>query len=188
MIETITIRENALPSDMGALLKDYPRETWTAHPNFKQATQNWLGAHRAFRKLSKVMREETQSYLNHDLPGDELAGGLAYYGDALVRNLYGHHHWEDRSYFPELSAADPRFDTGLAILEKDHVCFNDLLEQLTRKANRVIKLVQLDETAAYDEAGELLPITQKVQTLLTRHLSDEEELAVPIILHHKLRG
>ena len=27
-----------------------------------------------------------------------------------------------------------------------------------------------------------------IEALLDRHLADEEELAVPIILHHKLRG
>lgn len=91
-------------------------------------------------------------------------------------------------YFPELSAADARFDKGLAILEEDHQCLNGMLEKLTLKANRVIKLMQLDEKSAYDEAGELLPITESVEALLTRHLTDEEDLAVPIILHYRLRG
>jgi hypothetical protein len=30
--------------------------------------------------------------------------------------------------------------------------------------------------------------TGTIETFLKRHLSDEEELAVPIILHHHLRG
>ena len=29
---------------------------------------------------------------------------------------------------------------------------------------------------------------ETIETFLQRHLSDEEELAVPIILHHRLRG
>ena len=63
-----------------------------------------------------------------------------------------------------------------------------MLFQLSRTANRAIKLVQLDEAQAREEAGKLQPVTGTIESLLARHLSDEEELAVPIILHHRLRG
>ena len=106
----------------------------------------------------------------------------------MVGNLHGHHGWEDHSYFPELSAADPRFDTGLEILEKDHEVLDAVLDVFTRTANRTIKLIQLDEKQAREEAGKLLEVARAIKALLARHLSDEEELAVPIILHHRLRG
>ncbi len=188
LMEAPKFRETDLPPGMDKLLQDYPRASWDAHKGFAQATRNWLGAHKAFRKLSRFTREDTQRYLDKTVEAEKFASNLSYFGNALVANLYGHHHWEDMEYFPELSAADPRFDSGLAILEEDHQCLNGLLENLTLKANRVIKLVQLDESAAYEEAGELLPVTEAVETLLTRHLADEEDLAVPIILHHRLRG
>jgi hypothetical protein len=31
-------------------------------------------------------------------------------------------------------------------------------------------------------------VTETIEAFLRRHLPDEEELAVPIILHHRLRG
>jgi hypothetical protein len=39
-----------------------------------------------------------------------------------------------------------------------------------------------------DEAGRLHELTQDIGGFLNRHLTDEEDLAVPILLHHALRG
>ena len=188
MSNQTNIRTEGLPDEMRILLGAYPRDAWQAHPNFAQSTQNWLGAHRMFRQLSQITRSDTETYLDKNSTHDNYAARISYYGDALVRNLHGHHHWEDHVYFPELSAADPRFDKGLAILESDHQQLDKVLEQFTDHANRTIKLIQLDESKARDEAGLVHQAAQDIETLLTRHLADEEELAVPIILHHKLRG
>ena len=59
---------------------------------------------------------------------------------------------------------------------------------MTRKSNRVIKLATLDEAQAREETNAVLPAATAIEMFLKRHLSDEEELAVPIILHHRLRG
>lgn len=182
------IRNIPLPENMRALLAEYPRSGWRSHPNFRQATKNWLRAHRMFRRLAALIHREIKVYLAGDLESNEFAVGLSYYGDALVQNLHGHHHWEDRVYFPELAKAEPRFKARLDMLETDHQALNILLDAFTRQSNRVVKLIQLDETQAQEEAAILPPICEKLEALLSRHLSDEEDLAVPIILHHKLRG
>lgn len=188
MTELVDIRTDPMPEEMRLLLSDYPRDNWEDYPGFKEKTRHWLGAHQMFRQLGSLMRTETESFLDHDREPQEYAAWLSYYGNALVGNLHGHHGWEDHSYFPELSAADPRFDAGLEILEKDHELLDGVLDQFTRVANRTIKLVQLDESAAREEAGAVHSRAKVIEALLARHLSDEEELAVPIILHHRLRG
>lgn len=188
MLDDFDIRTDDMPTEMQSLLRTYPRDTWDAHPGFREKTQHWLGAHRMFRQLSATVRKDTESYLNGDKDAQDYAGRLSYRGNALVGNLHGHHGWEDHSYFFELSAAEPRFDAGLEILEKDHADLDIVLDRFTRTANRTIQLVQLDEAAARDEAGKLLGIAQTIEAFLKRHLCDEEELAVPIILHHRLRG
>jgi hypothetical protein len=188
MLDQFNIRTDDMPTEMQSLLRSYPRETWDAHPGFHEKTKHWLGAHRMFRTLSASVRKNTESYLNGDKDAHDYAGRLSYRGNALVGNLHGRHGWEDHSYFPELAAADPRFDAGLEILEKDHADLDAVLDSFTRTANRTIQLVQLDESAVRDEAGKLHAIAQTIEAFLERHLSDEEELAVPIILHHRLRG
>ncbi|MEE9319540.1 MAG: hemerythrin domain-containing protein [Granulosicoccus sp.] len=188
MKQDFDIRTEGMPEEMQLLLRTYPRDGWEAHPGFKDKTRQWLGAHQMFRRLGDLVRSETESYLDKARAPREYAARLHHYGGILVGNLHGHHGWEDHSYFPELSAADPRFDAGLKILEKDHEALNLVLETFTDSANRLINLIQHDDKLARDEAGKLHSTIETIEAFLQRHLSDEEELAVPIILHHRLRG
>jgi len=48
--------------------------------------------------------------------------------------------------------------------------------------------ILLDEQQTHGVAGKLHGVAETIEAFLERHLSDEEELAVPIILHHRLRG
>ncbi|MCV6596209.1 MAG: hemerythrin domain-containing protein [Mangrovicoccus sp.] len=187
-LNTYQMRDFEMPEEMGFLLARYPREDWEAHPGFKDKTRHWMGAHQMFRQLAERVRLDTQAVLNKDIALGDYVGRLSYFGGNLLRNLHGHHGWEDHSYFPELSAADPRFEAGLALLEQDHVDLNLVLDDMSRKANRVIKLATLDERQATEEANAVLPAALAIEAFLQRHLTDEEDLAVPIILHHRLRG
>lgn len=188
MLDTYTIRQNDMPEEMRFLLDQYPRDDWEAHPGFKEKTRHWLAAHQMFRRVAKRIRLDTEGLLDKDMALDNYAGRLSSYGGNLVGNLQGHHGWEDHRYFPELSKADPRFDAGLELLEKDHADLDMVLEDFTRGANRLIKLSALDAAQAYEEAGAVHKASETIEAFLKRHLSEEEELAVPIILHHRLRG
>ncbi len=188
MTQDFQVRTEGMPEEMQFLLRTYPRDDWEAHPGFKEKTKHWLSSHQMFRRLSETVRKDTEHYLDGNKDAADYAKRLSYRGNALIGNLHGHHGWEDYSYFPELSAADPRFDVGLEILDKDHKSLDLVLEKFTISANRLLKLIQLDEKSARDEAGKLHRVAETIEAFLQRHLSDEEELAVPIILHHRLRG
>ncbi len=186
---TYAIHErDGLPVEFQTLLADYPREAWPDHPNFAQSIQHWMGAHQMFKRLGAILTKETQMFLDRNRSVDEFGGRIGFYGNQLVNNLHGHHHWEDHEYFPELSAADNRFDVGLDMLETDHTEMDKILDDFTNVGNRTLKLSQLDPALAYEEAGKLLTTTQAIETFLARHLADEEDLVVPILLHHKMRG
>lgn len=188
MTQHTIFQRQGLPKEMQILLRDYPRDAWPDHPNFTGSIQNWMGAHQMFRQLGKICRSETELYLNKDRDADEFAVRLGHYGNLLVGNLQGHHNWEDRSFFPELQRADARFESGLDLLEADHVVMHDILERFTLGANRVIKLAQLEEAQARTEAGALHKTSTEIEKFLARHLTDEEDLVVPILVHHKMRG
>jgi hemerythrin-like domain-containing protein len=141
-----------------------------------------------FRRVAERVRLDTEAVLNKDIALGDYVGRLSYFGGNLVANLHGHHGWEDRVYFPELSAADPRFETGLEVLEQDHADLDVVLDSFTTSANRAIKLVHLDEAQAREEIAAVRDKAEVIEAFLQRHLGDEEDLAVPIILHHRLRG
>ena len=188
MLDTYKMRSQDLPDEMRFLYESYPRDDWEAHPGFKEKTRHWLAAHSMFRRVAQRVRLDTEAILSKDIALGDYVGRLSYFGGALVSNLHGHHGWEDHVYFPELSAADPRFDAGLDLLEQDHADLDVVLDDMTRKANRVIKLATLEEARALEEANAVLPVAEAIEAFLNRHLGDEEDLAVPIILHHRLRG
>lgn len=188
MLDTTMIRQTDMPAEMQTLFRSYPRDEWPQHPGFKEKTKHWLSAHQMFRRLAKQLRTQTETLLDRNMDPREYAERLSYLGAQLVNNLHGHHTWEDRSYFPELSSADPRFDRGLEILEQDHIDMDRILDQFSHHANRTIKLITLDPSQALREADYVHQSAAKIEGFLNRHLSDEEELAVPIILHYRLRG
>ena len=139
------VRTDDMPTEVHVLLDDYPRETWPAHAGFKDKTRQWLGAHQMFRRLSARVTQDAESFLDGNMDAKTYVDGLVSRRGTLVGNLHGHHHWEDHSYFPELSAADSRFNTGIEILEKDHIVLNEVLDNFIRTANRAITRLELDD-------------------------------------------
>lgn len=182
------IRREDMPRDMRLLLDMHPRESWEAHPGFRDKTRHWLAAHAMFRKLAEQSRRSAEAMIDDEMDVGDFAKRIAFFGGHLVNNLHGHHGWEDRSFFPELALADPRFERGLDLLEKDHADLDVVLDHFTRHANRAIKLAQLDQTQVRDEAALVQQGARTIEAFLARHLTDEEDLAVPIILQHRLRG
>ncbi|WGI20818.1 hemerythrin domain-containing protein [Amylibacter sp. IMCC11727] len=187
MLENLETRQG-LPVEMQTLLRDYPRDAWPDHPNFAASIQNWLGAHVMFGRLADIVEKDTQTQLDRNSDLRDYVGRLGHFGNLLVANLHGHHTWEDRNYFPELSRADPRFDGGLQMLEADHEVLDAGLQRLTEHANRTIQLATLDPKQVREQAALVLQDVRDVKTYLGRHLPDEEDLIVPILLHHKMRG
>ena len=139
MLDTYTMRTTDMPTEMRALLNKYPRDSWDAHPGFKEKTRHWMQAHQMFRRVAEKIREDTEAFLDKDISAEGYAARLAHFGGGLVRNLHGHHGWEDHSYFPELMRADARFEAGLDLLEQDHADLDVVLDDFTRRSNRVIQ-------------------------------------------------
>lgn len=187
MTQTVHLRQGPLPQEMRTLLHDYPRDAWPDHPHFARSIQNWLGAHQMFRDLGNHIETQTQRMLDKDIDEDRYLNTLNRYGTALIQNLHGHHSWEDQSYFPELSRADPRFDRGLDVLESDHDMLDKVLDDFTRTLVRAIHVTQ-DADALTSDCATILGHADVINRFLSRHLADEEDLVVPILLHHKMRG
>ncbi len=186
-LENYTARA-PMPDAQKILFQDYPRDAWSEHPNFKQKTMNWMNAHQGFKGLAEICCGAVEFGLDKKWSEEKVAQYLGYYGNMMVQSLHGHHNWEDRSFFPEIIAADSRAEAGLDLLESDHQELDMRLDTITHQANRVLKLTDLDPTQLQDELGLLQPELKALGKLLERHLEDEEDLIVPIIIHNKLRG
>jgi hypothetical protein len=62
-----------------------------------------------------------------------------------------------------------------------------VLDDFTRTLVRAIHVTQ-DADALTSDCATILGHADVIKRFLSRHLADEEDLVVPILLHHKMRG
>ena len=176
-------QRTGLPDALRVLLAEYPREGWAADPNFQGLVSFWLERHMMFRKLMALMQADTEALLDRTLNPMQFSSKLNRLGSNFLNDLHGHHRIEDQHYFPVLAAKERSIARGFAILDLDHHAIDGHLETFAKGANAILQR-QADRTAMQDAAGRFRTDLIRLDGFLNRHLIDEEELIVPIILRH----
>ncbi|GGE48726.1 hemerythrin domain-containing protein [Actibacterium pelagium] len=177
-------KREGLPDALKVLLNEYPRDIWQAHPGFDGLIRFWLERHMMFRRLMDVLTAETQKRLDKEVDARAYQASVSRFGSMLVGDLHGHHNIEDMHYFPVLAKLDTRVSRGFDILDRDHHALDDILYRYVEAANAVINA----DAQSTRETAKFLDETQSLEALLSRHLIDEEELVVPVILKHGANG
>lgn len=177
---------DALPEPLRLLLNEYPREAWEGHPHFRGLVTFWLERHMMFRQLLARLAQDGEEILDRQMEGQAYALRLARYGQMLLEHLHGHHRIEDQQYFPLLVQAEPRLERGFDMLERDHQALDPALSVFADKANAVLTVAE-DEDAAREAVPAVMQEVSGLERLLDRHLTDEEDLVVPVILHSGLQ-
>lgn len=167
---------DGLPDALRVLLEDFPRETWPDHNNFAGLVAFWLDRHLMFRKLMTALIEDAEQAVDRKIDAQTHVAKLSRYGSMLLQNLHGHHQIEDHHYFPILATREPVLNKGFELLDSDHHAMDGLLNRFADGANAVIQ--------GNSEPGEFRKELLSFQSMLNRHLIDEEELVVPVILKH----
>lgn len=170
-----------LPEHLRVLADRYPRAEWRGHMNFNDLTSFWLERHLMFRQVLDKVIGDTQAHLD----GKALRYGpeLSRYTGFFLDQLHGHHQIEDQHYFPQFMAMDKRLEQAFDILDADHHALDHHLNSLADHTNQVLRALQQGQKAR-DEAGRLLAAQEGFKTFLDRHLMDEEEIIVPIVLEY----
>lgn len=184
MQQNLSLIERAsLPDALRVLLAEYPRAGWEQDPGFNGLIQFWLDRHLMFRRLMSEMTKGTEALLDRKTKAEQYLSMVSRYGGMFVNGLHEHHTIEDTYYFPKLVTKDARIEKGFDILDRDHHDLDALLADFVSRANEVINLGGSREklqTAAGHFQSELAMLTR----LMDRHLVDEEELIVPVILRY----
>lgn len=177
---------DGLPDALRVLVSSYPRHIWDTDPGFDGLVRFWLDRHLMFRKLLDTLRTEAETRLDGAMDGGAYGNRLARLGGMFVNELHGHHMIEDHHYFPVLAERDARLSRGFALLDADHHALDSFLEGFVTSANGVLRAA--DEASAKEATAPLLSDLTRLNRLLDRHLTDEEDLIVPVILKYGTDG
>ncbi len=170
-----------LPPDLVTLLAEWPRSGWSDVPEFEGLASFWLDRHLGFRQLLGTIRQDAEGAGSGSMDPMRWKQRLVRAGEPLVDGLIGHHQIEDQSYFPAMLTLEPRLARGFDLLDRDHHALDALLQGFVASAN--LALVADDPCEAAKVFHQTLGGFERQ---LVRHLEDEEDLIIPVILKHQM--
>ena len=182
-IEALALaRRSGWPEDMRVLLDRYPREKWEAHANLGEMTRFWLSRHAMFRELSGAIEKVTEQFRAGRLPPIEFARKFVPRLQSVLDQLNVHHQIEDFHYFPIFRAADARLAIGFDVLEGDHHHIHAEMARTAKNANALLRALRSDTDTLRRCSDGYADASAVLLKGLIRHLDDEEDLIVPLIL------
>jgi hemerythrin-like domain-containing protein len=177
-----------LPDDLRYLLAKYPREEWQAHANIHGMAGMWLERHDFFREMGGLLTGGISDYREGRKDAQAFARFFAPRLNNLLGHLDGHHNVEDQHYFPVFAAAESRLKRGFDILDADHHTIHAALERNAEAGNAFLRALQEDKDRQRFAADAYADENARLVAMLTRHLGDEEDLIIPLILDRGDRG
>jgi hemerythrin-like domain-containing protein len=172
-----------LSEEMLFLLRQYPRDVWQKHPNLGGMARFWLDRHNGFRQLGGVLEDALSRFREGEMEPAAFGGFFAPRLQHFLSELHHHHMIEDQHYFPVFVAAETRLTRGFEVLEGDHEAIHERIEQVIASANGLLGHLQgTDRDATRRAADSYAGDSARLIGGLMRHLDDEEDLIVPLIL------
>ena len=180
-------RRAGLPADLKALLERYPREIWTGHDNLGATARFWLSRHDMFRELGGQLGAGLSRYRDGVLQPDDFRRWFVPRLQFFLQQLEHHHQIEDEHYFPVFQRAEPRLARGFDLLDGDHHLIHEDILAVADGANGLYRVAsasgeQMVGDAARRAAEAFGNSSERLLGRLTRHLTDEEDLIIPLIL------
>ena len=170
---------HGLPDEFLVLARLYPRRVWRDHPDFSDLAAFWLDRHLMFREVLSRMQSATQMHMARAQPrfGPEIARYTGFFLD----QLHAHHTIEDQHLFPQMIPLDARLTRAFDMLDRDHHALSAQIDALATTTNQVLDQIRQGQ---FGEAGPLGDVQAQFKTFLNRHLEDEEEVIVPLLLKY----
>jgi hypothetical protein len=175
-------RRNGWPEDLRVLIARYPREQWEGHANLGEMARFWLSRHAMFRELAIMIAATEMQFRNGALSAVEFPRQFVPRLQFLLSQLGVHHQIEDLHYFPIFRAADARLARGFDVLESDHHAIHGTMAETADAANALLRALSGDADALRRCGDNYAQASGALIKGLIRHLDDEEDLIVPLIL------
>lgn len=173
-----------LPHEFRLILGEHPRAGWPDHADFNGLAAFWRDRHLAFRRMLASLATDAGAMLERQIAPETYAARLSRLGSRLLGDLLGHHQVEDDVYFPELARLEPKIARGFDMLDADHHALHGLIDRFATGGNAV--LTAKGDPARHEAVRRFTVDLGAFDRLLTRHLADEEDLVVPVVLKHRV--
>lgn len=173
---------SGLPEDWRFLLAKYPRDEWMAHTGIGEHTKFWLSIHRHFRMMGAHLMSKTDDYREGRISGADFRIQMAPRLQQFLGTLDHHHRIEDQVFFPKFMEAEQRLVKGIELLEADHHVIDAEVQHMIEVANALIRTEANDREGLKKLGAGFANSSERIVKLLGRHLDDEEEIVVPLML------
>lgn len=175
-------RRKGWPQDMRELLQRYPREQWQGHANLGEMATFWLQRHAMFRELAGMVEGIADDFRGGALTVTQFPQLFVSRLQFLLQQLDVHHQIEDIHYFPIFRAADNKLARGFDVLEEDHHAIHAGMAETAETANALLCVLHGDANRLRRCGDDYAVVSGQLLRFLMRHLDDEEDLIVPLIL------
>ena len=170
------------PDELSLFLDRFPRETWPPRETIGAVTKFWLDIHDGFRGFAGKLGAATGEFRESRVTPTHFRSWFAPRLDMFLSHLTGHHQIEDYQYFPIFVAAEARLKRGFTVLENDHAVIHAAMDGLVETANGFLRVAPDDADKLRFAGDAYVDASDRLMVLLGRHLDDEEDLIVPLIL------
>jgi len=171
------------PDELRVLLADHPRATWRTRGS--AMAEFWLAQHDSFRRQCLALQSAANDFRGGRCSAAQFATWLEPQLRAFLGHLAGHHQVEDYHYFPAFRAVDRRLASGFEVLGRDHETIAGALDEIVSRANELLGATRSGkgaDDAARAAAERYIGVGERLFRRLVRHLDDEEDLVIPIML------
>ena len=173
------------PTELLFLLERHPRATWPSSTSASVAF--WLQVHDRLRRDAAGLDSAAEDYRHGRSSPAQLAVIAAPRLRGLVAAMHGHHQIEDFEYFPEFRRAEPQLAAGFDRLEREHAGLSRAVDAAMAALAELHAAAKRPAEPAADATLKLaaqryVEAAASLSADLLRHLSDEENLVVPLLL------
>ena len=168
--------DSRLEADWLFLFNKLPPDQWFS-TDYAYKTSGWLKVHTNIRKRQRILTQISAGYQSGEYDWAEYRSQLLKRINMHILKLHQHHGVEDEGFFPEFIRMYPQLQAGFEILGRDHVRLDVLLDKLQVQNHTLARSEVEDKVLAEQLHQTLVSATD----LLSQHLTNEEDLVIPIL-------
>nr|WP_289055243.1 hemerythrin domain-containing protein [uncultured Psychrobacter sp.] len=168
--------DSRLETDWLFLYNKLPPDQWFG-ADYAYKTSGWLKVHTNIRKRQRILTQISEGYQSGEYDWAKYRSQMLKRINMHILKLHQHHGVEDEGFFPEFIRMYPQLQAGFEILGCDHVRLDALLDKLQLQNDTLARTEVEDKVLAVQLHQTLVDVTD----LLQQHLTDEEDLVIPIL-------